>query len=121
MSSQEVTNRYSHGERDFIGIEVPEGDSFRGVNLSGANFKNSWISIVDFRNAILRGVCFDYTNVKLSDFRHADLTGASFRGAFLCGAFFKSAKLENVEVKGATWYGGQVLDIRELENLMDPK
>ena len=113
--------RYNNGERDFSGIELREGDSLRGVDLSGAIFKNSWLSMLDFRDAILRGVCFEATNVKLSDFRGADLTGASFRGALLCGAFFKSAKLADVEVQGATWYGCDVQDIRELENLMDPK
>jgi uncharacterized protein YjbI with pentapeptide repeats len=121
MSSLEVLKRYSEGERSFTGIEVPEGDSFSRVDLSDANFDNSWLSLVDFREAILRNVCFDDTNVKISDFRGADLTGASFRNALLCGAHFKSAKLDNVSVRGATWYGCAIDDIREIENLMDSK
>ena len=119
MSAQEILRRYSNGERNFVGIEIPEGDSLRGADLSGANFKNSWLSIVDFRDAILRDVCFDNTNVKISDFRGADLTGASFREALLCGSCFTKAKLEDVAIEGATWYGGPVRDIRELENLVD--
>ena len=111
----EILRRYQAGDRDFQGANVPEDTSLRGVNLAGANFSESWLSCVDFKDADLRGVCFDACNVKCSDFRGADLSGASFRGALVCGALIDGrTKLDHVATEGATYYGAPVDDLRKL-------
>ena len=116
-TAEQILERYAKGERNFERVDVPEGSSFQGADLSGASFKTSWVSGIDFREAKLRGVCFDECNVKVSDFRGADLTDATFRNALLCGASFSTAKVDNVIVAGATWYGCAITDIHEIQKL----
>ena len=115
-TAEEIVARYQAGERNFARTELPEDSCLRGANLAGANFKNSWLSCVDFREADLRGTLFEECNVKVSDFRRADLRGASFRGSTLCGVLLKDARLDAVLIDGATYYGGAVDDIQFLKD-----
>ena len=114
MTVEQVVDLYRRGQRDFQRIDVPEESSFHGVDLSGANFRNSFLSCIDFREARLQNVCFDDTNVKVSDFRGSDLTGASFRGTAICSAKFRGAKMNGVIVENADWYGFKVNSVEKM-------
>jgi uncharacterized protein YjbI with pentapeptide repeats len=103
-----VLEQYKAGQRDFTGIELPEFSSLRGVDLSGANFFDSWLSAVDLSEAILERVRFEDCNLKTSLFRKTSLRGASFQGSALCGADFKGADVRETKTEGATWYGAEV-------------
>ena len=117
QSAGELLSRYANGERHFRAAGLPGGSTLNGAVLTGSDFNNSWLSVVDFRSADLPKVLFDETNVKISDFRDADLHGTSFRDAALCRAMFAKAKLDNVRPEGASWYGATVTDTRVLAEL----
>src|SRR4051812_12028587 len=93
-SAEELVDRYRAGERWFAGTELPDGTSLQGLDLSGADLRDSWLSDTDFRDADLHGTAFDRSNVKLSDFRGANLLNASFRDALLCGAKVSGARID---------------------------
>ena len=88
-----------------------------GAVLTGSDFNHRWSSDVDFRSTDVPKVLFDQTNVKISDFRDADLHGPSFRDAAPCAAMFAGAKLDEVCIEGASWYGATVTDILVLDEL----
>jgi uncharacterized protein YjbI with pentapeptide repeats len=113
-TAQDILDSYARGERNFRRVDVAERSSFRGANLSGADFTESFVSDLDFRDADLRDTRFDKANVKLSDFRGANLSGASFRDSLLCGARFRTAKLNNVVVQNAGWYGFSLNSVQEI-------
>lgn len=41
MDAKELLQRYSNGERDFVGVEITD-INFREVNLSGANLDEAF-------------------------------------------------------------------------------
>ncbi|MCC3438120.1 MAG: pentapeptide repeat-containing protein [Microcoleus sp. PH2017_40_RAT_O_B] len=88
---EEVLRRYEAGERDFSLIQVYLSDEqskeryLSGVNLSGANFRES-----DLLHLVLYGQGINFSGSDLSDldlarahFEDADLSGANLSGACL--------------------------------------
>lgn len=104
-SVEELLRRYEHGERYFVGIDLPDGAAMPDVDLQGANLENGWLFDADFRGANLRHVNFTHTNVKCSDFTNADLEGACFQGAPIDAAVFTGANLQGASFAGAGAYG----------------
>ena len=102
--STEIVERYRRGERTFRELELPEGASFKGQDLSGALFEHCWFFSVDFSNAVLRGTSFR-SNLKWCDFTGADLTGADLRDSAIDAATFTNARLDDIRLDGATAYG----------------
>jgi uncharacterized protein YjbI with pentapeptide repeats len=117
MTAEQVLKAYGQGRREFRRIEIAEESSLRNANLSGVDFTNSFLSLIDFRDARLQNVCFDSCNVKISDFSGADLTGASFRGTAICSACFKNATLDRMIVEDADWYGCKINGVEQLLEL----
>jgi uncharacterized protein YjbI with pentapeptide repeats len=98
---EEVLRRYEAGERDFSLIKVNlSGDQckdgyFSGVNLSGANFRES-----DLQRLVFYGQGINFSGSDLSDldlayahFEDADSSGANLSGACLWRANFRRADL----------------------------
>jgi uncharacterized protein YjbI with pentapeptide repeats len=98
---EEVLRRYEAGERDFSLIQVYLSDEqskeryLSGVNLSGANFKES-----DLQSLVFYGQGINFSGSDLSDldlayahFEDADSSGANLSGACLWRANFRRADL----------------------------
>lgn len=98
---EEVLRRYDAGERDFSLIKVYLSDEqskeryLSGVNLSGANFRES-----DLQHLVFYGQGINFSGSDLSDldlayahFEDADSSGANLSGACLWRANFRRADL----------------------------
>jgi len=119
MPSSDLIERYSAGERSFVGEEIDAlFHEFTDANFSFADFSHSFIS-ASFRNANLEGTKFFESNVKCCDFTGANLKNACFVGAAICGAVFDDANLEGASFHGAHAYG-YVFDSREQPSVMAP-
>jgi uncharacterized protein YjbI with pentapeptide repeats len=106
----EILQRYLAGDRDFRSItmqgpEATHDTSFRGANLSGADFGGSWIDYVDFTGATLVGARFPVAHVKCCTFDGADLRDADFSEAGIDAATFEGADIAGANFDGATAYG----------------
>jgi uncharacterized protein YjbI with pentapeptide repeats len=114
VAAEELRARYAAGERYFEETDLPDDSDLRGAVLAGANFRRSWFFGADFTGADLRGATFDESNVKCLMLVDVDLRDAHFRDCVLCGTTVRNAAAENVDVRGATYYGAAVADIRDL-------
>ena len=113
-SRVELEARYAAGERCFPQTDLSDAD-LSGVQLDGADFeKHSWFHSANFSGASLRGTSFRECNVKCVDFSNADLTGANFELAAIESIRATGAVLNDVKVKGATFYGCELPDGAEL-------
>jgi uncharacterized protein YjbI with pentapeptide repeats len=103
---EEVLRRYDAGERDFSLIKVNLTDEqskegyLSGVNLSGANFRES-----DLEALVFCGQGINFSGADLSDidlayahFENADLSGANLSGACLWRANFGRADLSGANL-----------------------
>ena len=101
----QILVRYAAGERSFAGLDLDDKTyNFDGLNLEGANFSTSFI-VGTFRGANLTRANFSNTNVKTCDFRGANLRGATFEGAAIDAAEFEGADLDGALFAGATEQG----------------
>lgn len=98
----DIAMHYRRGERRFHELELPEGASFEGQDLSGAVFEQCWFMSVDFSNAVLCGTSLRGSHLKCCDFAGADLTGADLRESGIDGATFANACLNDVRLGGAS-------------------
>lgn len=93
-----------------------DGELKTEINLRGASFSASTLSLVDLRSADLIGASFNRAGVDGADFRFADLRGASFwhagteetdfsfadmRGADLFEIFSDEASFRSADLRGA--------------------
>ena len=110
----ELEKRYAAGERSFPETELSDAD-LSGIVLDGADFeKHSWFADSDFTGASLRGTSFRECNVKCANFSNADLTDAIFELASIESIKAMGAVRLGVKVRGATFYGCELLDGDEL-------
>lgn len=113
-SRAELEKRYAAGQRCFPDTELSDAD-LSGIVLDGADFeKHSWFADANFSGASLRGTSFRECNVKCANFSNADLTGAIFELAAIESIKATGAVREGVKVKGATFYGCELLEGDEL-------
>ena len=112
-TAAEIIARYQNGERLFDGVELPDGDSFAGVTLAAATFRNAWLFGADFTGADLRGAIFENANVKCVDFSSADLRHAQFRSVVLCGSKFSGARIAESRVFDASFYGADITSLAD--------
>ena len=76
-------DRALKGEKDLIGAKLEEAN-FKGMDLSG----------VDFRGADLEKANFENANLTNVNFKNADLEEVNLKGAKTTGAVFSGAELE---------------------------
>ena len=102
QSANEVLIRYRDGERYFGHSNLDEAAcDFRGVNLEGADFCQSFI-VADFRDANLQSADFTGCNIKTCNFRGANLQHAIFRGALLESTNFTMSVLLGADFESAS-------------------
>jgi uncharacterized protein YjbI with pentapeptide repeats len=75
------------------GIKFPDGFSFGGCVLVGAEFTSTHLFEAEFPNAELQASEFTETNLFEAEFRNADLRDTEFRDTDLRGAKFRDANL----------------------------
>jgi uncharacterized protein YjbI with pentapeptide repeats len=110
----ELELRYAAGERHFPNTDL-SGESLVGIKLDDADFeKHSWFSDADFSGASLRGVSFRECNLKCVNFSAADLTGPILELAAIESIKTNGARLEEVKVRGASFYGCELSENDEL-------
>ena len=80
MGAREILQEYEKGTRDFQRVSL-RGLSFKGKDLSGANFSGADIRGTNFRGANLTGADFSGADIRGTNFHGVNLTGANFRGA----------------------------------------
>lgn len=102
IAEAELLTRYRDGERDFRGIELPEGADLRGADLRGVVLDHSWLDGVDFSDAILNGASLRHSHLKLCSFDRADLRDADFRESSIDAATFVGALLDQTRFEGAS-------------------
>ena len=110
----ELEKRYAAGERSFPETELSDAD-LSGIVLDGADFeKHSWFADADFSGASLRGTSFRECNIKCANFSNANLTDAIFELASIESIKATGAVRLGVKVRGATFYGCELLEGDEL-------
>jgi len=81
------------------------------LGLSGVDFRDAYLTAVDFRGADLRGAGLIAADLSGVDFRDADLRGAVISGADLRGgALLRGADLRRALLRGADLRGADLSD-----------
>ncbi|WP_414620928.1 pentapeptide repeat-containing protein [Calothrix sp. CCY 0018] len=58
MTAEQLLQRYTAGERAFIGIILEPGTNLSGANLSGTNFSDADLAEANFTGAIFDNTSF---------------------------------------------------------------
>lgn len=103
-SIDKFMDAYQSGQRLFRDLEFENGESFKGLNLSGSTFQNCWFA-ADFTDTDLRGCKFLNCNLKTSDFTGADLRNALIKECSLESTIFPGARTENLVFENNYCYG----------------
>lgn len=120
MKKNELLERYSAGERNFINVYLREvnlkkahlaqinlsssylsGANLEGINLEGADLRNIDLSGVNLSRANLQGANLQSANLRSADLSYTNLTQANLRNADLSEAYFKRADLKQANLAGA--------------------
>lgn len=78
---------------------------FRGADLSGGDFADSWFTQAVLAGVRFRGAIFYRADLQWADLTGADLTGADFVRANLDGAVLRSARLDGADMTKASLHG----------------
>lgn len=112
ITVEELLRKYVAGERNLTRLYIFEpGDSLlRGVDLSGINLENSYLS-ADFSGAILRKVNFRYTIWDIPTWEDIDFTGSDFTGINnVVGCAFIDCNFSNTVWNQADLWQSQFVD-----------
>lgn len=111
----EFIDRYKKGQRLFVDLAFENGESFSGLDISGATFKNCWFC-ADFSNANLTDCKFIDSNIKTSDFSNANLTRAVIKGCTVESTEYKGATNTDFNLEDNSAYGN-TLDINDFKRI----
>jgi uncharacterized protein YjbI with pentapeptide repeats len=103
-SVNEFIEAYKSGLRQFTNLEFEHGESFSGMNLSGATFKGCWFC-VDFTKSNLTACKFIDCNLKTTDFSHANLTAAQIKDCSIDSTEFKGTIIQDFIFEDNSAYG----------------
>lgn len=95
ITVEELLERYSRGERDFIDISLPHKVDVTGINLAGANLTGAKFNYSNCIGANLEGANLSYAWLAQVNFTGANLEGANISWAYATGTIFRNASLLN--------------------------
>ncbi|MDJ1183124.1 pentapeptide repeat-containing protein [Roseofilum casamattae] len=97
MEEDEVLNRYETGDRDFMGILLPEAN-LSGVNLSEANFSGANLCVANLSGANLQGADMSKAKLNVARLSGCNLTKTNFNRAILNVANLVRANLSGASL-----------------------
>lgn len=101
QAARELREWLASGECSLNGMER----DFRGADLSGGDFADSWFTQAVLAGVRFRGAIFYRADLQWADLTGADLTGADFVRANLDGAVLRSARLDGADMTKASLHG----------------
>jgi uncharacterized protein YjbI with pentapeptide repeats len=101
---KEVEEAYNNGQREFIDVDLIDGEDFSGINLQGSTFKQSYF-YTRFKNANLKDCQFISCNLKTCIFEGADLTNAVIKDCAVESIVLKGANHEGLVFENNSAYG----------------
>ncbi len=112
---EEFIDHYKKGQRLFIGLEFENGESFSGLDISGATFKNCWFC-ADFSKSTLTDCKFIDSNIKTSNFSNSNLTRAEIKGCSVESTEYNGAVITDLKFENNFAYGN-ILNITEFKHI----
>ena len=106
----EALQELNHDGVPLVGVDV-SGADLRDSNLDFADFSDADLRSANFRQSHLQGAAFGRADLQDADLTGADLTGVDFSGATLTNADLSNANLANLRwrdlssVKNVNIYG----------------
>lgn len=105
MDKDDFLQRYSEGERDFSGVDLPQAKlsqaDLPGINLSGANLHGVDLKEADLQDSDLSWANLQNANLSGASLFNADLSYAKLINANLCGANLENAYLASANLREA--------------------
>lgn len=115
MDKDELIQRYSEGERDFSGVDLPQaklsqadlpeinlsGANLQGVDLKEANLQDADLSWANLQDADLSGALLLNADLSYAKLKNANLCGANLENAFLASANLREADLSEANMQDA--------------------